>query len=284
MDAATAPARWLRAREKDENFPVALRWLPREPRRHLHAVYATTRLIDEIGDAAPGDRVSRLEALRADLAGLWQGRTPVDPILQMLAPTVAACDLPQDAFEELIEANLIDQRVGRYATFDDLLGYCRLSANPVGRLVLAVFDQSTPETIALSDQVCSALQVLEHCQDVAEDFAADRIYLPQLDLTEAGVAETSLATGGPGDPACRAVVLTQVDRCETLLDAGAPLVARLTGWARIAVSGYIAGGCATVRALRTAEGDVWTEPVRPRHVDTVASMVTLLGKATVVPQ
>ncbi|AHH20337.1 putative squalene/phytoene synthase [Nocardia nova SH22a] len=284
MDAATAPARWLRAREKDENFPVALRWLPREPRRHLHAVYATTRLIDQIGDAAPGDRVSQLEALRADLAGLWQGRTPADPILQMLAPTVAACELPQDAFEELIEANLIDQRVGRYATFDDLLGYCRLSANPVGRLVLAVFDQSTPETIALSDQVCSALQVLEHCQDVAEDFAADRIYLPQLDLTEAGVAEASLATGGPGDPACRAVVLTQVDRCETLLDAGAPLVARLTGWARIAVSGYIAGGCATVRALRIAEGDVWTEPVRPRHVDTVASMVTLLGKATVVPQ
>lgn len=284
MDAATAPARWLRAREKDENFPVALRWLPREPRRHLHAVYAATRLIDQIGDEAPGDRVSQLVALRAELAGLWQGRTPADPILQLLAPTVTACDLPQDAFEELIEANLIDQRVGRYGTFDDLLGYCRLSANPVGRLVLAVFDQSTPETVALSDQVCSALQVLEHCQDVAEDHAADRIYLPQLDLTEAGVAEASLATGGPGDPACRAVVLTQIDRCETLLEAGAPLVARLTGWARIAVAGYIAGGCATARALRTAEGDVWSEPVRPRHVDTVASMVTVLGKATVVPQ
>ncbi len=284
MDAATAPARWLRAREKDENFPVALRWLPREPRRHLHALYAATRLIDQIGDEAPGDRVSQLVVLRAELAGLWEGRAPSDPILQMLAPTVTACDLPQVAFEELVEANLIDQRVGRYATFDDLLDYCRLSANPVGRLVLAVFDQTTPETVALSDQVCSALQVLEHCQDVAEDYAADRIYLPQLDLGEAGVAEASLATGGPGDPACRAVVLTQVDRCEKLLEAGAPLVARLTGWARIAVAGYIAGGYATARALRTAEGDVWSEPVRPRHVDTVASMVTLLGKATVVPQ
>lgn len=284
MDAATAPARWLRAREKEENFPVALRWLPREPRRHLHAVYAATRLIDQIGDEAPGDRVSQLLALRADLAGLYQGHPPADPVLQMLAPTVAACDLPQDAFQELIEANLIDQRVHRYATFDDLLGYCRLSADPVGRLVLAVFAQSTPETVALSDRVCSALQVLEHCQDVAEDYAAGRIYLPQRDLAEAGVAESSLATGGPGDPACRAVVLTQLDRCEAMLDEGAPLVARLTGWARLAVAGYIAGGCATVRALRAAEGDVWTAPVRPRHVDTVASMVALLGKATVVPQ
>lgn len=284
MDAATAPARWLRAREKEENFPVALRWLPREPRRHLHAVYAATRLIDQIGDEAPGDRVSQLLALRADLAGLYQGHPPADPVLQMLAPTVAACDLPQDAFQELIEANLIDQRVHRYPTFDDLLGYCRLSADPVGRLVLAVFAQSTPETVALSDRVCSALQVLEHCQDVAEDYAAGRIYLPQRDLTEAGVAESSLATGGPGDPACRAVVLTQLDRCEAMLDEGAPLVARLTGWARLAVAGYIAGGCATVRALRAAEGDVWTAPVRPRHVDTVASMVALLGKATVVPQ
>ncbi|WP_227980857.1 squalene synthase HpnC [Nocardia spumae] len=284
MDAATAPARWLRAREKEENFPVALRWLPREPRRHLHAVYAATRLIDEIGDAAPGDRVSQLLALRAELAAMWQGHAPDDPVLRMLAPAVTACALPQDAFQELIEANLIDQRVNHYATFDDLLGYCRLSANPVGRLVLAVFDQSTAETVALSDQVCSALQILEHCQDVAEDHAAGRIYLPLRDLAEAGVSEASLATGGPGAPACRAVIRLQVDRCESLLEAGAPLVARLTGWARIAVAGYIAGGCATVRALRACDGDVWSNPVRPRHVDTVASMVTLLGKATVVSQ
>ena len=91
MDAATAPARRLRAREKEENFPVALRWLPREPRRHLHAVYAATRLIDETGDAAPGDRVSRLLALRAQVTALWQGHTPDDPVLQMLASTVTAC-------------------------------------------------------------------------------------------------------------------------------------------------------------------------------------------------
>lgn len=282
MDAATAPARRLRAREKEENFPVALRWLPREPRRHLHAVYAATRLIDETGDAAPGDRVSQLLALRAQVTALWQGHTPADPVLQMLAPTVTACTLPQEAFQELIEANLVDQRVHRYASFDDLLGYCRLSANPVGRLVLAVFDQSTPDTVALSDRVCSALQVLEHCQDIAEDYAAGRIYLPQHDLAAAGIAEASMATGGPGDPACRALVITQVERCESLLGEGAPLVARLTGWARIAVAGYIAGGYATVRALRAAEGDVWSAPVRPRHVDTVAAMVTLLGKATVV--
>ncbi|MBF6174765.1 squalene synthase HpnC [Nocardia blacklockiae] len=272
----------MRAREQEENFPVALRWLPRDQRDHLHAVYATARLIDDVGDRAPGDRTARLLALRADLALIWSGGAPSNPVFAALAPTVAACALEQEPFQNLIEANLVDQRVARYPAFADLVDYCRLSADPIGRLVLAVFGQATPAAVALSDRVCTALQVLEHCQDVAEDYRAGRVYLPQRDLTDFGVSEGQLGTGGPAEPGCRAVVLRQVDRAMDLLDEGAALVGRLTGWARMAVAGYVAGGYATARAVRAADGDVWLRKATPRHVDTVRTMVALLGRAAVV--
>lgn len=272
----------MRAREAGENFPVALRWLPSQPRLHLHAVYATVRLIDDTGDLAPGDRVAHLHTLRADLARVWDGGEPDSPVLRALVPAVAACGLSQEPFQQLVEANLIDQRITAYATFEDLLGYCRLSAHPVGRIVLGVFDQATPATMALSDHVCSALQVLEHCQDVAEDYAAGRIYLPQRDLAEFGVLAQDLAAGGLAGIGRRAVVVRQVDRSAAMLDEGAALVGELTGWARIAVAGYVAGGYATVRALRAAGGDVWSAPVTPRRTDILRSMVRQLGRTAVV--
>lgn len=272
---APVGTRELRAREHGENFPVALRWLPREPRRHLHAVYAVVRTIDDIGDRAPGDRTAQLLEFRADLARVWAGDEPRHPALRALTSTVTDCHLAQEPFRRLIEANLMDQRVRRYATFEDLLGYCRLSADPIGRLVLGVFDRSTPRNEALSDRVCSALQVLEHCQDVAEDLAAGRVYLPQDDLAEFGVTAADLVSGsGHGG---RAAVLRQVDRSAALLDEGSELVGRLTGWARVAVAGYVAGGYATVRALRAAGGDVWQQPTAPRRVDLVRSMASLLA-------
>ncbi|MFI1916601.1 squalene synthase HpnC [Nocardia sp. NPDC020380] len=274
--SATVGTRRLRAAEQDENFPVALRCLPREPRRHLHAIYAVARWIDDVGDQAAGDRTAQLLTLRTDLARIWAGSRPQQPVLVNLATTVADCRLPQEPFQQLIEANLIDQRVHRYATFEDLMGYCRLSADPVGHLVLQVFDQSTPQNTALSNRVCSALQVLEHCQDVAEDHAAGRIYLPQRDLDEFGVSAERLGTGT--DPGSPAVVSRQVDRATDLLDEGSALAGRLTGWARLAVTGYIAGGYATARALRAADGDVWTRPVRPRRADVVRSMLSLLTR------
>jgi squalene synthase HpnC len=238
-------------------------------------VYAAARLIDDVGDLSAGDRTAQLLALRADLARVWTGERPEHPVFTRLVPTVAACGLAEEPFQQLLEANLVDQRVTRYTTFDDLLGYCRLSADPVGRIVLGVFGQATPETAALSDRVCSALQVLEHCQDVAEDLAAGRIYLPQDDLAGCGVRADQLATG---TPEARAAVLRVTDRAVTLLDEGEPLVGRLTGWARLAVAGYIAGGFATAKALRAASGDVWSAPVEPRRSDIVRSMGALLGR------
>jgi squalene synthase HpnC len=281
MDSATTATGRLRAREAGENFPVALRLLPSRPRLHLHAVYATVRLIDDTGDLAQGDRVAQLLALRSDLARVWHGGEPDSPVLRALSPTVAACGLSQEPFQQLVEANLMDQRVTTYGTFDDLLGYCRLSAEPIGRIVLAIFDQATPVTTALSDRVCSALQVLEHCQDVAEDYAAGRIYLPECDLAHFSVPGRDLAAGGRPSPRRRAVVERQVDRSARLLDQGAALVGQLTGWARIAVAAYVAGGYATVRALRATECDVWSTRVTPRRTDMLRSMARQLGRTMV---
>ncbi len=231
-----------------ENFPVALRVLPRAYRRHLAALYRYARFVDDLGDEAPGDRLAALDAVETGVRGLYDGKPVTHPVLRQLTPTVAACDLPVDPLLRLIEANRVDQRVSRYRTFDELLDYCRLSANPVGELVLHVFGQATPERIALSDHVCTALQLVEHLQDVAEDRRRDRVYLPAEELDRFEVTEAELDRTH-ATPALRRLVHFQAVRAGDLLDRGAPLVAALTGWSRVAVAGYVAGGRAALTAL-----------------------------------
>ncbi|MGH3048846.1 MAG: squalene/phytoene synthase family protein, partial [Gaiellaceae bacterium] len=180
------------ARAGNENFPVASRLLPRRQRRHLLALYGFARLVDEIGDEAGGDREAALRWVAEDLDRAFRGRAR-HPLLVELSFTVRACGLPREPFERLIEANVQDQRVLRYSSWTDLLGYCELSANPVGELVLGVFGLRTRERVRLSDAVCSALQLVEHLQDVAEDLARGRIYLPAEDLQRFEVSEAALA-------------------------------------------------------------------------------------------
>ncbi len=264
--------------EKAENFPVALRLLPSAIREDLRAVYAVARTIDDLGDAAPGDRTAALLDFRTDLHEVWRSGVPRRPVLQALTPTVRARGLSAEPFDDLIEANLIDQRVARYATFNDLIGYCRLSADPVGRLVLDLFGCRTPATTVLSDLVCRALQLLEHWQDVGEDRRAGRIYLPQDDLAAFGVAETDLDADSAAEP-LRALMRFEIDRAAELLESGAALVGLLTGWARIAVAGYVAGGRAAVRALERTDGDVLGAATRSRRRDVAVSAAGLLAGA-----
>lgn len=275
-------ARAQRLQERGENFPVALRLLPSSVRTDLQAVYAFARTVDDIGDddtASAADRVARLEALREDLSRIWHGRCPQDPVLRRLRPVVLTHQLAAEPFQALVEANLMDQQVTRYATFEDLLGYCRLSANPVGHIVLARFGALAPSTIALSDDVCSALQVLEHCQDVGEDLRRGRVYLPQDDLARFGVEDADLGRDR-ARPAVRALIRAETDRAARLLDSGERLLAQLHGWARVVVSGYIAGGQATVQALRRHDADVLARSVRPRPTDVaLRSMALLTGPA-----
>ena len=263
-------------RAATENFPVALRILPVRHREALLAIYRVARTIDQLGDAAPGDRAAALSAFRADLHRLRDGGQPSEQVLRDLAPHAARFSLPLQCFDDLIEANLIDQRVGRYADFDALLDYCALSAHPIGRLVLAVFAQSTPDRVAWSDSVCAALQVLEHCQDVVEDHAAGRVYLPADQLAEAGLTDVTMLRPANA-PALQRVVLRQVATARELLDAGRPLVAQLRGWARIAVAGYVAGGLATADAIDRSGGDIVTDaPVTPSRITTLRHGIRLL--------
>jgi squalene synthase HpnC len=244
---ATLPTRdAVMAQARDENFPVASRLLARGSRGHLLAIYGFARLVDDVGDEAAGDRLALLDDLERQLDALYAGAAPEHPVLRALAPTVTACALPVEPFRRLIEANRRDQEVSRYETFDELLGYCRLSAAPVGELVLHVFGAATPQRLALSDRVCAGLQVVEHLQDVAEDYARGRVYLPREDLARFGCGEEELATGGP---ALAAVLSFEAERARALLGAGAPLARQLPWRARLAVAGFVAGGRSALDAL-----------------------------------
>jgi squalene synthase HpnC len=250
--------------------------LPRRPRTHLAAVYDVARVIDDLGDDAPGDRAALLTAFRTDLLKIWAGERPDAPVLRRLAPTVAACAMPPGPFVDLVEANLVDQEKAGYPTYADLEGYCALSANPIGRIVLYVFGAATPARLALSDRVCTALQVIEHCQDVAEDYRAGRCYLPREDLDRAGVGPEAL-TRAPAAPELREVVALQAARAAAGLDDGLALVAGLRGWARLAVAGYLAGGRAALIALRRAKWDVMTSTPAVRRLELLKQIVAVLA-------
>ncbi|WGL53022.1 squalene synthase HpnC [Nocardioides sp. BP30] len=273
--SAVQTAGSLHEREAGENFPVALRLLPARHREHLHAVYGFAREVDELGDTYAGDRTAALVRLREETSSIWRGATPISPTLRRLAGTVHECGLSEQPFLDLIEANLRDQQVHRYATFEDLVGYCRLSADPVGRMVLELFGCSTPERVALSDRVCTGLQLVEHLQDVGEDRRAGRIYLPQRSLEQYGVIEADLDRAR-ATAALRRCVLAETDRAQEWLREGSQLVGQLSGWARVAVAGFVAGGLATVAALRAADGDVLARDARPGKARTAALAVAVL--------
>ncbi|WP_116075407.1 squalene synthase HpnC [Asanoa ferruginea] len=271
-DPAGSGDAYLRAKEQAENFPVALRILPRRHRQHLLAVYDVARVVDDLGDQGHGDRRPALRAFDEDLDALFGGGTPRHPVLQRLRPTVQACGLDAQPFHDLVAANLQDQEKAAYGTFDDLVAYCRLSADPVGRIVLGVFGVSTPERLPLSDRICTALQIIEHCQDVAEDRRNGRIYLPLEDLDRFEVRPTDL-DAPRASAAVRRLVAFEANRAGTLLDQGLPLLRMLRGWARLAVTGYVAGGRATLYALRRADWDVLSHTPRPSKRDVLAQAV-----------
>ncbi|MFF9172765.1 squalene synthase HpnC [Streptomyces sp. NPDC003236] len=277
-----------------ENFPVAPFFLPRDWRDDLMAVYGFARLVDDIGDGdlAPGgadaralgvtpaeaeDRLVLLDAFEADLRRVFDG-TPRHPLLRRLQPTARRRSLTPEPFLGLIAANRQDQLVRRYETYDDLLAYCALSANPVGRLVLAVTGTATPERIRLSDAVCTALQIVEHLQDVAEDLGRDRIYLPAQDMKLFHVRETDLAAK-TASASVRALVAYEAQRARDLLNEGAPLVGSVHGRLKLLLAGFVAGGRAAVRAIAAAEYDVLPGPPKPGKVQLLREAgATLRGE------
>jgi squalene synthase HpnC len=276
--APPAPsAREVMARAETENFPVASRVLPRRVRAHLLAVYGFARLVDELGDSAEGDRLAALDWLEGELQRAYEGAAE-HLLMRRLAATVTACELPQGPFRRLIEANRVDQRVSRYESWEQLRGYCALSADPVGEIVLGIFGAATPERVALSDSICTALQLAEHCQDVAEDYATGRVYLPAADLARFGCDAEQIA-GGAGAGDLRAVLAFEVERGRRLLDEGAPLIGQLRGRERLAVAAFAAGGRAAFDAIERAGYEVLGGPPRASSARRLrALLATLAGR------
>jgi squalene synthase HpnC len=263
-------------RAPGENFSVASLVLGRNTRRHLLAIYGYARLVDQLGDDVAGDRLATLDDFEADLERVFSGK-PRHPVLRSLQPTVRELDLPRGPFTRLIEANRLDQRKSSYS-YDELLAYCDLSANPVGELVLYVFHAATPDRIALSDKVCTALQLVEHWQDVAEDHHAGRVYLPLEDLERFGVTPDDLRAG-PTPPQVRTLMAFEVDRARALLAEGAPLVRRLHGRARIAVAGYVGGGRAALDAIEARGYDVLQGAPKATKLGRARSTLTTYARA-----
>jgi squalene synthase HpnC len=247
------------AQAPSENFPVAMGILGRRTARHLMAIYGFARLVDDVGDEVKGDRERLLDAIEQDIERIYSGAMPSHPLMRDLAHTVSACQLPRRPLQRLVQANRQDQRVRRYRSFEELLGYCQLSAAPVGELVLHVFGNATDERVALSDLVCAGLQVVEHLQDVVEDHRRGRVYLPQEDLERFGCEETDLERA-PAPSKLRALVAFEAERAGALLDAGPALARTLSGRPRLAVAGFVAGGRSALRAL----GSIGYDVSRPR--------------------
>ena len=229
-----------------ENFPVASRLLPGQLRRHLHNIYGFARLTDQLGDYAEGDRLALLDWLDGEVDAVYNGGLPSHAVMRRIVPTVLRYSIPDAPFRALIDANRQDQQVTRYATYEELAAYCELSANPVGRLVLYVFEAATPERFWLSDMICTALQLTEHWQDVAEDYRMGRVYLPQEDLDRFGCSLDAIAERRPTNE-FRALMQFEVDRAWELFDRGATLIRTLPGVRGMAVAAFIEGGRAACR-------------------------------------
>jgi squalene synthase HpnC len=274
------------AKASAENFPVALRVLPSRFRAHLTALYGFARLTDDIGDeplpGLPADtprdtvtatRLHLLDQLEQDVLRIYApgGPAPELAIIRDFARTVTECDVPAKPLLDLIQANRQDQLVTRYETYQDLEDYCALSANPIGHVVLCIVGAATPGRIAASDQVCTALQVIEHCQDVAEDLGNDRVYLPRQDMAQFGVTEADLAQPSAGENV-RRLLEFEAERAAAQVDAGSPLVGTLGGWARLAIAGYVSGGRATLRAIEAGGYDVLRSTPRRSKSATLALM------------
>ena len=245
-----------------ENFPVASRLLPGHLRQHLHNIYGFARLTDQLGDYAEGDRLALLDWLDGEVDAVFSGGLPSHDVMRRIVPTVARYSIPETPFRALINANRQDQHVKRYATYQDLVAYCELSANPVGHLVLYVFDAATPERFWLSDMICTALQLTEHWQDVAEDFQMDRVYLPLEDLDHFDCSLETIAQRQPTRE-FRALMEFEVERAWNLFDQGATLVRTLPGVRGMAIAAFIEGGRAALQAIRDADYDVLTQSPRP---------------------
>lgn len=247
--------------EHYENFPVASFLLPRRMRRPIEAIYRFARGADDIADEGEADEEERLRGLAAyaaELERIAQGEPPHSAEFAELAAVIAEWKLPLGLFHDLLDAFAQDVVKKRYADFAELLDYCRRSANPVGRLVLHVFDRASEENLLRSDAICSALQLINFWQDIAIDWAKGRVYLPQEDLAHFGVDEAMIAEGRY-TPEWAALLDFEVERSRQMILSGAPLALELPGRLGWEIRLTVQGGLRILEGITRARGDVFRQ-------------------------
>jgi phytoene synthase len=233
--------------------------MPRRLRKPVAAIYHFARAADDIadeGEQSDEQRLQLLDEFRDELTHIANGETPLLPLFQHLANEIQEHALPMQPLHDLLDAFSQDVLKKRYDDYDELLEYCRRSANPVGNLLLHLYEEATPVNIGYSDAICTALQLINFWQDVAKDWQISRVYLPQDDLARFGVSEAQIAEARCDDN-WRALMKFEVDRARALMLAGKPLGSILTGRIGLEMRMIIQGGLRILDKIEAADYDVF---------------------------
>jgi squalene synthase HpnC len=242
-----------------ENFPVASVLLPAPLRHPVSVIYRFARTADDFadeGDLPSAERLAQLDTYRQELGRLEAGTAPQQAFFAELGRIVSQYRLPLQLFYDLLDAFAQDVSKNRYADFVELMDYCRRSANPVGRLLLHLFDAASERNLGLSDAICSSLQLINFWQDVEIDWRKNRVYLPQDEMQRYGVTERQIASGDTGGQ-WKALMRFQVERARAMMRAGAPLGSALPGRIGLEIRTIVQGGLRILEKIDKVEGDVY---------------------------
>ena len=255
LDEARAWCRHL-AETHYENFHVATWFLPEKLRPHFHSIYAYCRVSDDLGDevGSRGSALALLDLWGRELDACYEGQAR-HPVFVALAETIRICGIPKEPFADLLTAFRQDQTVTRYSSMNEVLGYCRYSANPVGRLVLYACGEASEEKFKLSDATCSALQLANFWQDIRVDWNKDRVYLPQDEMRRFGVSDATIAAG-VATVEFRALMRHEVDYARSLFTQGLPLIGMVSRDLAIDLDLFSRGGLEILRAIERCNYDV----------------------------
>ncbi|MCB5189753.1 squalene synthase HpnC [Methylobacillus arboreus] len=244
-----------------ENFPVASFLLPKDLRAPVGLIYAFARQADDFadeGDLHPEERLALLDDFRLQLDQIRDDTVPDTPLFQALHKMIKERGLPLEPFYDLLSAFSQDVVKARYVNFGEVIDYCRRSANPVGRLMLYLYHAATPRNIALSDAICTSLQLINFLQDIEIDYRKDRIYLPQDELQKYKISEQQIANKNT-QGTWSLFMEFQINRTRKLLQSGAPLGLALPGRIGLEMRMIIAGGERILKKLHHGRGDVFNQ-------------------------
>jgi phytoene/squalene synthetase len=261
---------------------MASRVLPAPIYRRLDAVHDYVQLIHDRAAQASAAGIEGLTHLETQLRDLYAGQEAEEPVLRRLGAAVAACQLPMEPLLRLIEAARADQVVHQYGTFGELLDHYHQCADPIGQLTLHIFGQATPQRVALSDRMCSALQLIQHLRDLPADTQRGYYYLPKEDMDRFGVPPSDLRLAYATWP-LRNLISFQAERARVLLEFGAPLAATLHGWARLSTRARLAHGRATLLSLRRTGCDPLATPTSAGPAAVLTRWLPATGHGPTTP-